>query len=70
MEKGNNKISDLKKKWSRYHIISKTFSKIICRRYYVERILKEINFIGNPSNSYSTANRCLAEIVDNNKEYS
>ena len=30
-----------------------------------EIIIKEIGFIGNPSNTYSTANRFSAEVIDN-----
>lgn len=35
-----------------------------------EIIIKEIDFIGNPSNTYSTANRFSAEVIDNNLESS
>ena len=43
---------------------------IICKKYYTEIIVKEIDFIDDPSNTYSTTNESSDKIIDNNVEYS
>ena len=43
---------------------------IICKRYYVEVVLKEIGILGSGNETYEKANRSKEEIVDDNREYS
>ena len=39
------------------------------KKHYTETILKEIGFISNPSNTYSTVNKYPAEVIDNIIKY-
>lgn len=43
---------------------------VICKRYYVEVVLKEIGILGNGSETYEKANRSKDEIIDDNRVYS
>ena len=43
---------------------------IICKRYYVEVVLKEIGILGSGSDTYEKANRSKDEIIDDNRVYS
>ena len=43
---------------------------VICKKYYVEVILKEIGVLGNGSFTYEKASQSKDEIVDENQEYS
>ena len=43
---------------------------VICKRYYVEVILREIGIQGDGSDTYERTERCKEEIVDDNREYS
>ena len=43
---------------------------VICKRYYVEVILREIGIQGHGSDTYERTDRCKEEIVDDNREYS
>ena len=43
---------------------------IICKRYYVEVILKEIGHLGNGNNTYEKTQKNLSEIVEENVMYS
>ena len=43
---------------------------IICKRYYVEVILKEIGIIGEGNNTYERSKMSKEEIIDHNAEYS
>ena len=40
---------------------------VICKRYYVEVILKEIGILGNGSETYEMADRSKEEIIDENQ---
>ena len=40
------------------------------KKHYAETILKEIGFIGNPINTYSSVNKCPAEVIGNIIKYS
>ena len=42
---------------------------VICKKYYVEVILKEIGFIGMGNSTYSQSEKCLEEIISDNTEY-
>ena len=39
---------------------------VICKKYYVEVILREIGVLGGKSSTYSISKRCKAEIIDDN----
>ena len=43
---------------------------VICKRYYVEVVLKEIGILGTGSETYEKANRSKDEIIDDNRTYS
>ena len=43
---------------------------IICKRYYVEVILKEIGQIGSGNSTYEKSSKTVAEVVDDNVLYS
>ena len=43
---------------------------VICKRYYVEVVLKEIGILGIGSETYEKANRSKDEIIDDNRVYS
>lgn len=43
---------------------------VICKRYYVEVVLKEIGILGDGSETYEEANRSKDEIIDDNRVYS
>ena len=43
---------------------------VICKRYYVEVVLKEIGILGDGSDTYEKANRCKEEIINDNRVYS
>ena len=43
---------------------------VICKRYYVEVILKEIEILGDGSETYEKADRSKEEIIDENQVYS
>ena len=43
---------------------------VICKRYYVEVVLKEIGILGIGSETYEKANRSKDEIIDDNRTYS
>ena len=43
---------------------------IICKRYYVEIILKEIGHVGNGNSTYENSSKSLEEIVEDNVTYS
>ena len=43
---------------------------VICKKYYVEVILREIGIQGDGSDTYERTDRCKEEIVDDNREYS
>ena len=43
---------------------------VICKRYYVEVILKEIGILGDGSETYEKADRSKEEIIDENQVYS
>ena len=43
---------------------------IICKRYYVEVLLKEIGILGDGSETYEKSDRSKEEIVDDNQIYS
>ena len=43
---------------------------VICKRYYVEVVLREIGIQGQGSDTYERTDRCKEEIVDDNREYS
>ena len=43
---------------------------VICKRYYVEVVLKEIGILGNGSETYEKTDRSKEEIVDDNRIYS
>ena len=42
---------------------------VICKKYYVEVILREIGILGERSSTYSISERCKAEIIDENINY-
>ena len=52
-----------------YIYISNNVS-VICKRYYVEVVLKEIGILGDGSDTYETANKSKDEIIDDNRVYS
>ena len=43
---------------------------IICKRYYVEIILKEIGHVGNGNSTYENSSKSVEEIVEDNVTYS
>ena len=43
---------------------------IICKRYYVEVILKEIGQIGSGNSTYEKTSKAVADVVDDNVMYS
>ena len=43
---------------------------VICKRYYVEVVLKEIGILGDGSETYEKASRSKDEIIDDNRVYS
>ena len=43
---------------------------VICKKYYVEVILKEIGILENGSSTYEKTGRSKEEIIDENQEYS
>ena len=43
---------------------------IVCKKFYVEVILKEIGIIGNPNPTYSTSTISSNKIINDNIEYS
>ena len=43
---------------------------VICKKYYVEKILKEIGHIGNGNNTYEKVHKPKHEIIEENVLYS
>ena len=43
---------------------------VICKRYYVEVVLKEIGALGDGSQTYEETDRSRDEIIDDNRIYS
>ena len=43
---------------------------IVCKRYYVEVILKEVGILSSPSDTYADTQKSREEIIDDNLQYS
>ena len=62
-------LSEMKKKFVLVPIDKASNNiAIVCKKYYIERVLDEVGIIGEPSMTYEESNRDKEEIIYNNKK--